>query len=159
MSLIYAFWLGDWLPPAQKRAKKGLLMPDEEVVSCVKKYLEKEEKLRLLSKKRDYLILDGIPRTERQVELLQPFIAVRLVICLYVKDQQVLAQRIAGRAKKQKRVDDQDPMVLKKRLEEYETKTAGIIKKYPSHIVASVAADQPLVKVFQEALQHICKTF
>lgn len=136
------------------KQKKGLLLPDEMTIQIFLDFLEKEYLEKRLLKK-DPLILDGIPRTKAQVESLKPYMDVKKVLYLHVKEKHTLAKRIAKRAQKEERIDDQDLTVLENRLNEYEEKTAAILEMYPQKHIVTVFADQPLASVCKDILNHL----
>lgn len=147
------------LPPQSKMGKLfrekeelGLLVPDEISITIFEQHLERLARKHRLQKKEDLLILDGIPRTEKQVDLLQKNIEVKNIFYLHVQNTDTLVKRIGRRAKAQKRTDDQNRAVIQTRIREYEEKTASILKKYPSSLITTIYADQRLANVLQTIL-------
>ena len=104
----------------------GKLVPDEITIAM----LEEEVKQNPQAKG---FIFDGFPRTVTQAEALDAFLAginekITAVIALDVT-QEELTQRIAERRKITNRPDD-DVEKLKKRIEEYFTKTVLVLPYY-----------------------------
>lgn len=132
---------------------KGDLVPDELTVRVFRHHVEQqvaEEKI-----ERDYhtLILDGIPRTTTQVELLAEFISVKRVIHLVMADRDALTARLSARASKSGRPDDADPTVIQNRIEVYERETQPVLDAYPKKLVARVNADQPPLAVLRDVAE------
>ena len=132
---------------------KGDLVPDELTVRVFRQHVEQqiaEEKI-----DRDYhtLILDGIPRTTTQVELLAEFISVKRVIHLVMADRDALIARLSARASKSGRPDDADPTVIQNRIEVYERETQPVLDAYPKKLVARVNADQPPLAVLRDVAE------
>ena len=127
---------------------RGLLVPDEIITDILKQRISKSEC-------RKGFILDGFPRTVRQAELLDGIVPVTAVINIDVPDE-VIIDRLSNRlicrncgaiynAKYLKpkrdmicdkcggslyRRKDDDPEVIKRRLEVYRRKTAPLIDYY-----------------------------
>jgi len=104
----------------------GKLVPDEITIAM----LEEEVKQNPQAKG---FIFDGFPRTVAQAEALDAFLAgknekITVVIALDVT-QEELARRIAERHKISNRPDD-DAEKLKKRIDEYFTKTVLVLPYY-----------------------------
>jgi adenylate kinase len=98
------------------------------------------------------LLLDGIPRTLRQAELLEKYITVERVIVLDVENTDVLVKRIQRRALLERRLDDKDPEVLKTRMEVYKRETTQLLKHYPHSLLSHFNADQKPLKVLRDIL-------
>ncbi|NOT00360.1 MAG: nucleoside monophosphate kinase [Phycisphaerales bacterium] len=129
---------------------KGLLVPDELTVRVWKAHIEamvKDGRVR-----RDYhtLLLDGIPRTTQQVGLMKPHVDVVKIVYLVVPDQNVLIQRLKGRALKGNRPDDADEKVIRERLRVYDESTAPVLDGYDKSLVARINADQSPFAVLRD---------
>ena len=106
----------------------GQLVPDDVVLSIIVNFMKKAKESGVES-----VLLDGFPRTLRQAEMLDgvlkkedvPFVGMINIVV----DEQVLADRISKRAEKDHRADD-DLETLKKRLDEYHTKTVPSVEYY-----------------------------
>ena len=96
------------------------------------------------------LLLDGIPRTVTQVELLEGVIDIKLVIHLVMEDRDALVARLMGRAEKSNRPDDADKDVILNRLEVYERETKPVLEALPKRLIARVNADQPPLSVLRD---------
>ncbi len=98
------------------------------------------------------LLLDGIPRTIRQADLLLNHIQVEKIIVLTIDNTEELIKRIQRRALIEKRTDDMDPAVLRTRMKVYEEDTVKILKHYPEKLIASFDADQKPLEVLRDVL-------
>lgn len=129
---------------------EGQLVPDELTVRVFRHHVE--EKIERGEIDRDYhtLILDGIPRTTSQVELLSEVIDVKRVVHLVMEDRDALIARLIGRAVKSDRPDDADRSVIENRIEVYERETRPVLGAYPKKVLARVNADQPPLAVLRD---------
>lgn len=129
---------------------KGLLVPDELTVRVFRSHVD--EKIAAGQIRLDYhiLILDGIPRTLAQVELMADVIDVKGVVYLMIDDRDALIARLSGRAKKADRPDDADPAVIEKRIEVYEKETRPVLEAYPKKLLFKVNADQHPLAVLRD---------
>ncbi len=126
-------------------ADKGQLLPDEATVTIWKSYVEG------LGVKDKILLLDGIPRTQRQVELMKPYIDILGVLVLDVSDRKTLFQRIAKRAREENRVDDADEAVFVKRLAVFDEQTKDVLSSIDPKLQHRIHADGTPQAVEQEA--------
>jgi adenylate kinase len=129
---------------------KGLLVPDELTVRVWKQHVDAlvaEGQLRA-----DYhtLLLDGIPRTSTQVELMNEHVDVVKILHLGIRDEAVLVERLKGRALKGNRPDDADEAVIRERLRVYEESTAPVLKAYDQAIISNIDADQAPLAVLAD---------
>lgn len=139
---------------------RGELVPDDVTVAIWRRYTQGLIDTNRYFPTQQLLLLDGIPRTERQVELLEDYIDVLHVIVLEVRDPAVLVQRIQRRALIEKRPDDADPQVINTRIQEFERRTAKILKHFPPEIVTRYDAQQTPIEVLRDVLvgtAHVLK--
>ncbi len=129
---------------------KGLLVPDELTIRVFRHHVEGLIAAGKIDPAYHTLILDGIPRTARQVELLADAIEVRKVVHLMIDDRDALIARLAARAKKSNRPDDADRTVIENRIEVYERETAPVLDAYPKRLQAKVNADQHPLGVLRD---------
>ncbi len=114
-----------------KQAKElidaGNLVPDEVVEGMISRAFGKYKEV-------DGFLLDGFPRTISQAHDLKEMLAARdeevtAVISLMIPDE-VIKERIAGRAKIEGRADDAKPEVIENRIRTYHAKTEALIELY-----------------------------
>lgn len=134
---------------AQEYMDKGLLVPDDLVLNMLKERLQADDCAQ------GYL-LDGFPRTLAQAEALDAMLAEDtrlLVVELQVGDDTVM-RRILGRAEQQPegstRTDDQ-PEVIKTRLETYHRQNAPLVAYYRQKgVLKTINNERPLETVMAE---------
>ena len=114
---------------AKKLMDEGTLVPDEVVIGMISNKLD-------ANKDAKGFIFDGFPRTVAQAEALDQLLAskneaISGMIALEVDDQE-LEQRLLLRGKESGRSDDANPEVIRKRIVEYNNKTAPVANFYQS---------------------------
>ena len=131
-------------------SSQGLLVPDELTIRAFLHHLDGEVAAGRIDPKYHTLLLDGIPRTVRQVSLLAEAIEVKRIIHLVIDDCHVLIARLVGRAKKSNRPDDINRAVIENRIEVYERETTPVLEAYPKKLIARVNADQHPLGVLRD---------
>ncbi|MGB2987045.1 MAG: nucleoside monophosphate kinase [Phycisphaerae bacterium] len=134
---------------------KGQLVPDELTVRVFRHHVEERIEAGEIDPSYHTLILDGIPRTVSQVELLTEVINVKRVVHLVMDDRDALIARLMGRAKKSNRPDDADRSVIENRIEVYERETVPVVEAYPKKLIARVNADQPPLAVLRDVADSL----
>lgn len=114
---------------AKKLMDQGTLVPDEVVIGMISNKLD-------TNKDANGFIFDGFPRTVAQAEALDELLkskgeAISGMIALEVTDEE-LEQRLLNRGKESGRPDDANPEVIRKRIVEYNNKTAPVASYYKS---------------------------
>ena len=114
---------------AKKLMDQGILVPDEVVIGMIANQLDQ-------NKNANGFIFDGFPRTVAQAEALDQLLTSRNtqisgMIALEV-DEVELEKRLLARGKESGRPDDQNPEIIKKRVQEYTAKTAPVANYYQS---------------------------
>lgn len=89
-----------------------------------------DEKGRYFNPSSDYIVFDGVPRNNQQISPVNKRANVEQIIYLTAQNQQKLIDRIIKRGIEQNRTDDQNPEVVKNRLEIYKNKTIPILQSY-----------------------------
>lgn len=125
-------------------AGKGLLLPDEVTIQIWNHYVHGLIATNRYFPEQQLLLLDGIPRTIRQANLLDKLIKIEKVIVLSIEDTEELIKRIQRRALIEKRMDDMHTDVLRTRMEVYERDTSKLLDHYPKELIARFNADQNL---------------
>ncbi len=106
---------------------QGLLVPDEVVIGMISNKLDSNPDAK-------GFIFDGFPRTQTQDAALDKLLqgkgtSITQMLALKVEDEELI-RRILGRGQDSGRSDDNDPMIIRKRIEEYNSKTAPLINYY-----------------------------
>lgn len=133
----------------------GHLVPDEITVDLFEHKVTAMIKDGTFDPEKHLLILDGIPRNPHQAEMLHDFIDVIQIIYLTAKDN-VLTERLAERAKKENRPDDQDESIFKRRIRIYKEKTEKLIHSYDDRILTTIDGE-PSVEDIQKEIKEKVK--
>ncbi|WP_121246106.1 adenylate kinase [Mucilaginibacter phyllosphaerae] len=112
---------------AKKLMDEGMLVPDSVVIGMISNKLD-------ANKEAKGFIFDGFPRTVAQAEALDQLLeskesAISGMIALEVTDNE-LEQRLLKRGESSGRPDDANPEVIRKRIKEYNEKTAPVAGFY-----------------------------
>ncbi|RZA02778.1 MAG: adenylate kinase [Sphingobacteriaceae bacterium] len=112
---------------AKKLMDEGALVPDAVVIGMISNKLD-------ANKEAKGFIFDGFPRTVAQAETLDNLLtskqsAISGMIALQVDDVE-LEKRLLLRGKDSGRADDANPEVIRKRIKEYNDKTAPVADFY-----------------------------
>jgi adenylate kinase len=112
---------------AKKLMDQGLLVPDAVVIGMIRSKLES-------NKDANGFIFDGFPRTEAQAKALDDLLtdlntSISVMLALKVEDEELI-KRILNRGVDSGRSDDSDPAIIRKRIEEYNAKTAPLANYY-----------------------------
>jgi adenylate kinase len=112
---------------AKKLMDEGVLVPDEVVIGMISNKLDANPEAK-------GFIFDGFPRTVAQATALDNLLeekstGISGMIALVVDDQE-LETRLLLRGKDSGRPDDANPEIIRKRIAEYNTKTAPVAEFY-----------------------------
>ncbi|HEY5259038.1 MAG TPA: nucleoside monophosphate kinase [Rhabdochlamydiaceae bacterium] len=140
----------------QAYSDKGRLVPDEITVEIWHNYVDGLIDTNQYAPRHQLLLLDGIPRTVKQAELLDPYLNVVQVIVLKVDDVDALIGRMKRRAAIEKRVDDNDPEVFRTRMQVYQQETLKLLSHYPSSLISTFNANQRPLEVLRDVLDKLC---
>ncbi|HWD17925.1 MAG TPA: nucleoside monophosphate kinase, partial [Verrucomicrobiae bacterium] len=102
----------------------------------------------------DLLVLDGIPRSLRQAEILQESLDVKAVFNLCCSEPKNLVRRLQRRALRDNRLDDANMDVIERRLQVYEEETKPLLEFYGKEIVYQIDATQSAAEVIYEILHY-----
>jgi len=133
-------------------AGKGLLLPDEVTIQIWDHFVHGLIATNRYFPSQQLLLLDGIPRTIRQADLLDRHIKIERIIVLVIENIDELIKRIQRRAIIEKRTDDMDRQVLKTRMEVYQRDTIKLLKHYPESVISRFDADQTPLGVLRDVL-------
>lgn len=137
---------------------KGQLVPDELTIRVFRHHVDALIAAGKVDLVYHTLLLDGIPRTVKQVELLQSVIDVKQIVHLMIEDRDALIQRLVKRAAKSNRPDDADQKVIENRILVYERETHPVLDAYPKKLIARVNADQPPLGVLRDVAGALVNT-
>ena len=134
---------------------KGLLVPDFLTVKLWQQHVEQLIVKGLYNPEKDVLLLDGIPRSETQAEMMEGYIDPFMIVHLVCEDIDEMAGRMQKRASEQGRPDDADESVIRKRFEVYAEQTAPVLACYDEQIIANINAVGTQVEVLQRILNAV----
>ncbi len=114
---------------AKSYMDKGQLVPDEVTIRMLEAEVNKNPNA-------NGFIFDGFPRTQAQAEALDTLLkskntAITLMLALEVEEQE-LKKRLLIRGKDSGRADDQNPEVIQKRIDVYNSETSPVKDFYTS---------------------------
>jgi adenylate kinase len=106
---------------------QGLLVPDEVVIGMIESKLDANASA-------NGFIFDGFPRTQAQAQALDNLLtkkstSITRMLALEVQEEELIA-RLLNRGKESGRPDDQDESIIRKRIQEYSTKTEPVRAYY-----------------------------
>lgn len=112
---------------AKKLMDQGLLVPDAVVIGMIRNKLEQNSTAK-------GFIFDGFPRTVDQAKALDTLLqekgtGISAMLALVVSEEE-LVKRLLNRGKDSGRSDDQDESIIRKRITEYNQKTAPLAEYY-----------------------------
>ena len=136
-------------------SSRGELVPDEATVRLWKQSIQGSQSLGQFNPEKDTLVLDGIPRSPNQAEMLQDSLDVRAVFYLTCSDFNRLVERLQRRALRDNRLDDANLAVIKARLETYERETKPVLDFYGPGLVHTIDSTQTPVNVLRDILRRI----
>ncbi|MCB1067727.1 MAG: nucleoside monophosphate kinase [Simkania sp.] len=138
-------------------ASEGKLVPDEITIEIWHHYV-----MGLIATNRYFpdeqlILLDGIPRTKHQAEILDSHVEVQKIILLESKSKDVLVQRLKRRALIERRFDDSDEKILRSRMEIYEQETIPVLAHYPEEKIVRFDAELRPLEVLRDILTSLCE--
>jgi adenylate kinase len=140
-----------------KFASGGGLVPDELTVELWRSTMQTMVQDGRYYPEKQVLLLDGIPRTLEQAQLMTDMIDVAAIVHLYVNDATQIVQRLQARAAKENRKDDADIEVIRYRIDVYEEQTRPVLQFYPFNKIFRVNATQEPGKVTGDILQTLAR--
>lgn len=136
-------------------SSQGNLVPDELTVKVWKRHVDALTVLSSYKPYEDLLVLDGIPRSVTQAELLAKHVDVLQIVHLRCTDQESMIHRIRRRAIRENRADDGSETVIRRRFQVYEAETAPVLKHYPREIIGEIDAIGSPAQVLLQILQYL----
>ncbi|HEX4342232.1 MAG TPA: nucleoside monophosphate kinase [Verrucomicrobiae bacterium] len=136
---------------------RGELVPDKPTGELWRRFIKDSVRAGRFHPKVDTLVLDGIPRTLHQAEMLRDTLDVRAVFYLHCRDFNRMVDRLQKRALKENRLDDANLDVIKHRFKVYEQETKPILNFYDKKLVHRIDSTQSPVKVLSDILRYTHK--
>ncbi|HEX4793165.1 MAG TPA: nucleoside monophosphate kinase [Humisphaera sp.] len=135
-------------------SSRGQLVPDEFTIKLWKRHIQGMEMINQFRPDTEFLVLDGLPRSVQQAELLADTIDVIKVIYLRA-ERAKMVERLRRRALKENRIDDASDEVINKRMEVFEKETRPVLDKYPSDRLIRIDATLSQIRVLGEIVKHL----
>ncbi|HEV2435916.1 MAG TPA: nucleoside monophosphate kinase [Verrucomicrobiae bacterium] len=137
-------------------SSRGELVPDQPAIELWRQFIDSSTKIGRFHPGENTLVLDGIPRSVPQAEMLSD--ALDVVAMFYLtSSRENLVARMQRRAIKDNRLDDANLDTIRQRLKTYEKETKPVINFYGKKLVHRINTDQPPVKTFFDILKHVVK--
>lgn len=136
-------------------AGKGHLVPDDVTLGIWHHYVEGLIATNRYFPHQQLLLLDGIPRTTAQAEMLEKYIDLLHLIVLETPNTEELIKRMKRRALIEGRHDDADESILRTRMSVYEKTTQAILKHYSPKLISRFNADQKPLEVLRDVLAKL----
>jgi adenylate kinase len=134
------------------------LVPDATTIELWHDFIDGSTKAGRFRPEQDTLVLDGIPRSVTQAEILRDTLDVRAIFYLRCTNEEALIQRLQRRALKENRLDDANLTVIHERQATYDRETKPVLDFYEKKIEHRINADQTPHKVLFDLLGHIVKS-
>lgn len=131
---------------------KGQLVPDEVTIQVWNHYVSGLIATNSYFPYEQFLLLDGVPRTIHQADLIEPYINLMHIIVLEMENVDGLISRLKRRALIERRMDDFDEAIVRTRMQVYEDETSRVLKHYPKELISTFNADQPPLDVLRDVL-------
>jgi adenylate kinase len=138
-------------------SSRGQLVPDEHTIRLWRGNIDAMRATGRFDPERDTLVLDGIPRTVHQAEMLRDTLNVRAIFYLTCSDRAKLVERLQRRALRENRLDDANLEVIRNRLEAYDRETKPVIDYYGPQLVHVIDSTQTPVNVLRDILRVIAQ--
>jgi adenylate kinase len=138
-----------------KYSQSGSLVPDELTIKLWRTSIAQKAGDGAYKPEDQYLLLDGIPRTIEQAQLMETDLDVRAVVNLYCNDIAQIVARLSKRAALENRPDDTDIEIIRHRIDVYEEQTRPLLNLYPRNKIFRVNATRPMEMVTADILNII----
>jgi len=139
-------------------ANAGKLVPDEVTIQIFSRYVSGLIDTNKFNPLKESFLLDGIPRTVEQAELIKKVVIVKHIFVLEILDYSVIIERLLRRAAIEGRKDDTDESVVRARMNEYETKTAAVLGAYDHSLITKINGAQTQDEVFRDVFSAYINT-
>lgn len=136
-------------------SSRGELVPDQVTVQMWAQNISARTIIGYYKPAKDLLVLDGIPRTRAQAEMMDQHIDVLKIVHLVCKDQAAMIERLRRRALKENRFDDADEKVIRRRWAVYEKETFPVLDHYSRDKVIEVNSVGSPAMVLSEVLRVV----
>ncbi len=139
----------------EEYTSQGRMVPDELTVRIFKRHLHIMEMQEIVLPEQHTLILDGLPRSYAQAEMLDSVVDVIQIFHLRIKDTKLAMERLKVRALRENRLDDMNEEVIRRRLNTYYEETYKTLSFYPAEIVYDIDAGQCMIDVLRDIVNRL----
>ena len=139
-------------------SSRGQLVPDATTIELWHDFIEASIQAGRFRPDQDTLVLDGIPRSVPQAQILEDTLDVLAIFYLRCANEDALIQRLQRRALKENRLDDANLQVIRERQATYEQETQPVLDFYNKKIEHRIDADHAPHKVLFDLLKHLVKS-
>jgi adenylate kinase len=139
----------------EQYTSQGKMVPDELTVRIFRQHLHILELQEMLMPEQHTLILDGLPRSYAQAEMLESHLEVVQIFHLCIQDKKLAMERLKIRALRENRLDDMNDEVIRRRLSTYYEDTYKTLSFYPSEIIFEVDAGQCMIDVLRDIVNRL----
>jgi adenylate kinase len=136
-------------------SSRGELVPDEITVQLWREYIDGLVRQQRLTPDNDILLLDGIPRTVAQAQLMEDHVEVVRLYNLVCVNREHLFLRLKRRALHENRLDDASDAVIENRQVVYERETAPVLEYYPKEIRQTINTDASPIEILADILADL----
>ena len=136
-------------------SSRGELVPDDITVKMWAENIQARAVIGHYKPSKDLLVLDGIPRTLEQAQIMNEHIEVLQVTHLHCHDEKAMFERLRRRALKENRYDDADERVIRRRWEVYEKETAPVLGHYDPSIIQRIDSIGSPARVLHDILEIV----
>jgi adenylate kinase len=139
----------------EQYTSQGQMVPDELTVRIFRQHLHILELQEMLNPEQHTLILDGLPRSYAQAEMLDSLLDVVQIFHLCIQDKRLAMERLKVRALRENRLDDMNDEVIRRRLNTYYEDTYKTLSFYPSEIIYEIDAGQCMIDVLRDIVNRL----
>lgn len=136
-------------------SSRGELVPDDITLQVWAEHMATQVDAGKYNPEKDILLLDGLPRNLPQADLLDKHIEPIRVIHLEASDQDAMVERLRRRAIKEKRADDANEDLIRRRWDIYRDETQPVLDHYPRDLIATIDAIGTPAEVLQRILDDL----
>ncbi|MCI0363308.1 MAG: nucleoside monophosphate kinase [Phycisphaerales bacterium] len=136
-------------------SSRGELVPDDLTIELWKQHVRGLIESGKFSPADDLLVLDGIPRSVNQAKAIDPHIDVLGVVHLATPNIDEMVGRMKLRAQREKRHDDADEAVIRRRFAVFDAETKPVLKHYKPKLIKKVKAVGTPAEVLMKVLEAV----
>lgn len=136
-------------------AKKKELVPNDVTIEIWENYIQGLISTNSYRPGKQDLLLDGIPRTREQAQMLEKHILVRHVIILESQDKEKLLKRVRKQAREEGQLEEVSEESFEHQYQEYQKTLSDVVSFYPKHMITFVNADQRPLEVLRDVLMRL----